>query len=135
VLQRAGLLEGRRGRHLAVHPATGRRFLRIDALVDERRDPLASTRAAARYLGILHDELGSWPLAITSYNHGPVGISRAVDEVGSRDIATIIRSYDGDAFGFASRNFYAEFLAALDVEGDHKTYFGDLSFPAPLQAP
>src|SRR6185369_4676107 len=114
-------------------PATGRRFLRIDALVDERRDPLASTRAAARYLGILHDELGSWPLAITSYNHGPVGISRAVDEVGSRDIATIIRSYDGDAFGFASRNFYAEFLAALDVEGDHKTYFGDLPFPAPLQ--
>jgi membrane-bound lytic murein transglycosylase D len=114
-------------------PATGRRFLRIDSLVDERRDPLASTRAAARYLGILYDELGSWPLAITSYNHGPVGISRAVDEVGSRDIATIIRRYDGNAFGFASRNFYAEFLAALDVEGDHQTYFGDLPFPAPIQ--
>ena len=114
-------------------PATGRRFLRIDGLVDERRDPLAATRAAARYLDILHDELGSWPLAITSYNHGPVGIARAVDEVGSRDIATIVRRYDGNAFGFASRNFYAEFLAALDVEGDHKTYFGDLPFPAPLQ--
>jgi membrane-bound lytic murein transglycosylase D len=114
-------------------PATGRRFLRIDALVDERRDPLASTQAAARYLGILYDELGSWPLAITSYNHGPVGIARAVEEVGSRDIATIVRRYDGNAFGFASRNFYAEFLAALDVEGDHKTYFGDLPFPAPVQ--
>jgi membrane-bound lytic murein transglycosylase D len=114
-------------------PATGRRFLRIDGLVDERRDPLASTRAAARYFAILYDELGSWPLAITSYNHGPVGISRAVDEVGSRDIATIIRNYDGNAFGFASRNFYAEFLAALDVEGDHRTYFGDMQFPAPLQ--
>lgn len=115
-------------------PSTGRRFLRIDALVDERRDPLASTRAAARYLAILHDELGSWPLAITSYNHGPNGIARAVEEVGSSDIATIVRRYDGNAFGFASRNFYAEFLAALDVEGDHKTYFGDLSFPTPLQA-
>ncbi len=115
-------------------PATGRRFLRIDGLVDERRDPLASTRAAARYLGILHDELGSWPLAITSYNHGPVGISRAVASTGSRDIAAIVRNYDGNAFGFASRNFYAEFLAALDVEGDHKTYFGELPFPAPLQA-
>ena len=115
-------------------PATGRRFLRIDGLVDERRDPLASTRAAARYLAILYDELGSWPLAITSYNHGPNGIARAVEEVGSRDIATIVRRYDGDAFGFASRNFYAEFLAALEVEGDHKTYFGELTFPAPLEA-
>jgi membrane-bound lytic murein transglycosylase D len=113
-------------------PATGRRFLRVDNLVDERRDVLASTRAAARYLRELHDDLGSWPLAITSYNHGPVGISRAVDEVGSRDIATIIRRYDGNAFGFASRNFYPEFLAALDVEGDHKTYFGDMPFPPPI---
>src|SRR5262245_42894584 len=114
-------------------PATGRRFLRIDGLVDERRDPLASTRAAARYLAILYDELGSWPLAITSYNHGPVGISRAVEEVGSRDIATIVRRYDGNAFGFASRNFYAEFLAALDVEGDHTTYFGDMPASPPIQ--
>lgn len=115
-------------------PSTGRRFMRIDALVDERRDPLASTRAAARYLAILHDELGSWPLAITSYNHGPAGIARAVDEVGSRDIAVIVREYGGKAFGFASRNFYAEFLAALDVESDVKTYFGDIPFPAPLRA-
>lgn len=114
-------------------PSTGRRFMRIDSLVDERRDPLAATRAAARYLGILYDELGSWPLAITSYNHGPAGIARAVTEVGSRDIDVIIREYRGDAFGFASRNFYAEFLAALDVEGDVERYFGPMHFPAPLE--
>ena len=114
-------------------PSTGRRFLRVDALVDERRDVLAATRAAARYLAELHDELGSWPLAITSYNHGPNGISRAVEEVGSRDIATIIRRYDGNAFGFASRNFYPEFLAALDVDGDVKTHFPDLTFPPPME--
>jgi membrane-bound lytic murein transglycosylase D len=114
-------------------PSTGRRFLRVDGLVDERRDVLAATRAAARYLAELHDELGSWPLAITSYNHGPNGISRAVEEVGSRDIATIIRRYDGNAFGFASRNFYPEFLAALDVDGEVKTHFPDLTFPAPIE--
>jgi len=114
-------------------PSTGRRFLRVDGLVDERRDVLAATRAAVRYLAELHDELGSWPLAITSYNHGPNGISRAVEEVGSRDIATIIRRYDGNAFGFASRNFYPEFLAALDVDGDVKTHFPDLNFPAPIE--
>jgi membrane-bound lytic murein transglycosylase D len=110
LLQRAGVLEGRRRRHLAVHP--GHR-----PALPARRQPRrrAARRArvdagAARYLRELHDDLGSWPLAITSYNHGPVGISRAVDEVGSRDIATIIRRYDGNAFGFASRNFYPEFL-------------------------
>lgn len=115
-------------------PATGRRFMRVDGLVDERRDPLASTRAAARYLTMLHDELGSWPLAITSYNHGPKGIARAIDEIGTTDIAVIAREYRGSTFGFASRNFYAEFLAALDVDGDHTAYFGEMPFPPALRA-
>src|SRR5437870_8702914 len=107
-------------------PATGRRFLRVDNLVDERRDPLFSTRAAGRFLAEMHGALGAWPLAITAYNHGPEGMARAVDQLGTTDIATIVRDYHGKAFGFASRNFYAEFLAALDVERDFRTYFGDL---------
>src|SRR5579862_760931 len=115
-------------------PATGRHFMRIDNLVDERRDPIASTRAAAQFLGRVHDMLGSWPLAITAYNHGPDGMARAVDEVGTSDIGRIVREYQGRAFGFASRNFYAEFLAALDVERDYQTYFGDLSVDPPLRA-
>ena len=44
-------------------PATGRRFMRVDALVDERRDPFASTRAAALYLREVHGPLNSWPLS------------------------------------------------------------------------
>src|SRR5207302_759238 len=114
-------------------PATGRHFMRVDNLVDERRDPIASTRAAAQFLDRVHDMLGSWPLAITAYNHGPDGVARAVGEVGSSDIGRIVREYQGRAFGFASRNFYAEFLAALDVERDYQTYFGDLSVDAPLR--
>ena len=115
-------------------PATGRRFMRVDNLVDERRDPLGSTRAAARYLAEMHDDLGGWPLAITAYNHGPQGISRAVDDVGSSDVATIISDYRGTAFGFASRNFYPEFLAALEIEADYEKYFGDLPVEPPLRA-
>jgi membrane-bound lytic murein transglycosylase D len=115
-------------------PATGRRFMRVDGLVDERRDPLASTRAAARFLAELHDHLGAWPLAITAYNHGPYGIARAVDAVGSSDIATIVRRYDGPAFGFASRNFYAEFLAALEVDRNHEAHFGKQPVEAPPRA-
>jgi membrane-bound lytic murein transglycosylase D len=114
-------------------PRTGRLFMRVDHLVDERRDPISSTHAAAQFLARMHDRLGSWPLAITAYNHGPEGIARAVDEVGSSDIATLIRDYHGNAFGFASRNFYPEFLAALEVEGDREKHFGDLPAEPPLR--
>jgi membrane-bound lytic murein transglycosylase D len=107
-------------------PKTGRRFMRVDNLVDERRDPLSSTRAAAQFLTRVHDMLDSWPLAITAYNHGPDGVARAVDEVGTTDIARIVRDYHGKAFGFASRNFYVEFLAALEVERDANKHFGEM---------
>src|SRR5437870_3411812 len=98
-------------------PKTGRLFMRVDNLVDERRDPISSTRAAARFLARVHDMLDTWPLTITAYNHGPQGVARAVSEVGTTDIATIVRDYHGKAFGFASRNFYVEFLAALAARG------------------
>jgi membrane-bound lytic murein transglycosylase D len=111
-------------------PGTGRLFMRVDNLVDERRDPISSTRAAARFLARVHDALDSWPLAITAYNHGPDGMARARDELGTADISTIVRDYRGPAFGFASRNFYAEFLAALDVEREWKH---DDSAEAPLR--
>jgi membrane-bound lytic murein transglycosylase D len=114
-------------------PKTGRLFMRVDNLVDERRDPLASTRAAAQFLGRVHDMLGSWPLAVTAYNHGPDGMARAAEEVGTTDIAAIVRDYHGKAFGFASRNFYVEFLAALDVEREYQKYFGDLPVDPPLR--
>ncbi len=115
-------------------PKTARGFIRVDNLVDERRDPIASTRAAAQFLGRIHDGLGTWPLAITAYNHGPQGMATAVRVTGTRDIDTIVREYQGRAFGFASRNFYAEFLAALDVERDYRTHFGDLPLDPPLRA-
>src|SRR5262249_1200748 len=105
-------------------PKTGRLYkLRVTKHVDERRDPIASTRGAARFLDQLHDNLGTWPLAITAWNHGPAGMARAVREVGTEDIAAIVQEYQSRSFGFASRNFYAEFLAALDVERHATAYF------------
>ena len=109
---------------------TGRLFLRIDEAVDERLDPFAATHAAARLLRRNHDRLGTWPLAITAYNHGALGVERAVKRLGTRDIGVIVERYDGRAFGFASRNFYAEFLAALDVARDAERHFGPLSLEA-----
>jgi len=113
-------------------PATGRLFMRIDTVVDERRDPLISSHAAARFLRQNYEKLGTWPLAISAYNHGPLGITRAVRATGTTDISTIVENYKGPAFKFASRNFYTEFLAALEVERNHARYFGPLNLEAPV---
>lgn len=107
-------------------PATGRRFMTVGSLVDERMDPETATLAAARFLKENYQVLGAWPLAITAYNHGPGGIARAVRETGTSDIGAIVERYRGPSFGFASRNFYAEFLAALDVDANAERYFGPL---------
>ena len=114
-------------------PVTGRQFMRIDGLIDERRDPLISAQAAAKLLKANYARLGTWPLAITAYNHGPAGMARAVRQVGSTDIVRIIRSYKSRTFGFASRNFYAEFLAAVEVEKNAADYFDTLKREAPLR--
>jgi membrane-bound lytic murein transglycosylase D len=113
--------------------STGRTYMQIGGVLDERRDPLRATRAAAQHLGANFETLGSWPLAITAYNHGCAGIARAVSDTGTTDIGTIVRRYHGALFGFASRNFYAEFLAALAVESSADRYFGPLEFDAPFR--
>lgn len=109
-------------------PVTGKRFMRIDYIVDERMDPYTSTSAAMSLLEYNYSVLGTWPLALTAYNHGAGGISRAVRETGTTDIEEIIANYRGRRFGFASRNFYPQFLAVVHVENNAERYFGDVSF-------
>ncbi len=110
--------------------ATGRRFMRIDHIVDERMDPYIASNAAMSLLEYNYSVLGTWPLALTAYNHGAGGIARAVRETGTTDIGTIVSDYRGRAFGFASRNFYAQFLAVIDVENNARQYFGDVRLNA-----
>ncbi len=113
--------------------STGKMYLRIDPSVDERNDPLAATWAAADLLTRNFEILNAWPLAITAYNHGAEGMARAVKELSTRNLATIIKSYKGKSFGFASSNFYSEFLAILEVEKDYRQYFGKLMVDKPLE--
>jgi membrane-bound lytic murein transglycosylase D len=105
-------------------PATARRYLRVDAAVDERLDPYKSSEAAAHLLQHNHSVLKSWPLAITAYNHGLSGVRRAVRETGTENLDEIVRTYEGPRFGFASRNFYAAFLVVVDVSENPERYFG-----------
>ncbi|MBU1699103.1 MAG: transglycosylase SLT domain-containing protein [Candidatus Eisenbacteria bacterium] len=112
---------------------TGQRYLRIGYDIDERKDVLIATHAAARHLKDNYDTLGSWPLAIIAYNHGAGGMSRAIEQLGTRDVETIIRHYKGRSFQFASRNFYIEFLAALEIAVNPELYFGPLPYRQPIK--
>ena len=104
--------------------STAQRFMRADYVVDERLDPYTATYGAMELLEYNHNALGSWPLALTAYNHGANGMARALRDVGSADIGRIIDEYKGPRFGFASRNFYPQFLAALEVDSNANKYFG-----------
>ncbi len=113
-------------------PSTGRLYMKVGRAVDERRDPLIASRAAAKLLKYNYRSTGSWPLAITAYNHGLGGVMRAIRVTGSRDMATIIRRYRSRNFGYASRNFFVELLAGLEVERDYRRHFGELRFEDPF---
>jgi membrane-bound lytic murein transglycosylase D len=108
--------------------ATGQRFMRIDHIVDERMDPYTATSAAMSLLEYNYSVLGTWPLALTAYNHGAGGIARAVRETETTDIEKIVANYKGRSFGFASRNFYAQFLAVNEVEKNAEEHFGAVRF-------
>lgn len=112
-------------------PATGKSYMRVDRLIDERRDPLESTRAAAAYLDQAYGYLGSWPLALTSYNYGQAGMARAVAEVGSSNLVDLIQRYNHPYWGFAPKHFYAEFLAAVEIGKNLSRYFPGIEQDAP----
>lgn len=114
--------------------STGLRYMQIDHIVDERRDPFMSTEAAAKLLSDNYEVIDSWPLAITAYNHGLAGMRRAVRQVGSDNIGQIIEEYESRSFGFASRNFYPAFLAALDVDRNAEEYFGPVAIDPPIES-
>jgi len=111
---------------------TGKQFLRVNRLVDERRDPIESTRAAASLLAQNYQALGNWPLALTAYNYGAAGLARAVAQIGSDNLVDLIRNYEHPYWGFAPKNFYAEFLAAVDIARSIEQYFPGLELHSPL---
>jgi membrane-bound lytic murein transglycosylase D len=110
---------------------TGKRFMEVGYVLDERRDPIRAAHAAAQLLKENYEKLGSWPLAVTAYNHGTAGMQKAKEKY--RTYENIFKYYHSRLFKFASRNFYSEFLAARSVADNYQTYFDDvvLDQPAP----
>lgn len=90
---------------------TGKDFMTINDVLDERYDPLLSTHAAAKLLKKNYKQLGSWPLALTAYNYGRPGMVRALNK--QKTYEKIFKNHRTGLFKFAARNFYSEFIAAL----------------------
>ncbi len=109
--------------------STGKRFMKVEYTLDERRDPILASHAAAKLLKENYDVLGSWPLAITAYNHGQTGMRRA--KLKNGDYPAIFKSYTSRTFKFASRNFYSEFLAARRIASNYQAYFGPVQLDQP----
>jgi membrane-bound lytic murein transglycosylase D len=105
-------------------------MMAVDYAIDERRDPIKATHAAARMLRHNYEKLGTWPLAVTAYNHGINGMMRA--KVAKGDYEKIFLEHESELFKFASRNFYSEFLAAREVAKNYKAFFGQLQMEPPV---
>ncbi|MDE2149595.1 MAG: LysM peptidoglycan-binding domain-containing protein [Gammaproteobacteria bacterium] len=113
-------------------PSSARIYMTLDQVEDDRRDPWTSTDAAARHLRDDYDALGQWPLAITAYNYGRTGLLRGLEQVHGSTLADLLARLDSPRFGFASRNFYAEFLAALRVSRQAERWFDALPKARPI---
>ena len=101
--------------------STGRMYgLKVNWYVDERRDPMKSTVAAAHHLRDLYDQFGSWPLALAAYNAGAGKISRAIQKTGTRDFWRIARTR---SIRRETREYVPKFMATTII-ATNPDYFG-----------
>lgn len=94
---------------------TGREYMQLNAVIDERWDPIIATESAAKYLKQAKTLLKEWPLAVTSYNYGRSGMKGLASAAGTNDFGVILAVSKGKRFGFAARNYYASVLAVLEI--------------------
>lgn len=112
-------------------PTTGKSYgLEINTLVDERRDPLLSTRAACRYLKDLYAIYNDWSLAIAAYNCGPGNVNKALARAGQNS-RTFWDIYD--YLPRETRGYVPAFIGASYAYAFHKQHGIELSqAPIPL---
>ncbi|AXP08754.1 transglycosylase SLT domain-containing protein [Campylobacter hepaticus] len=91
--------------------------LRIDAYVDERRDPVKSTYAAINYLKILKEEFGKWYLAFLAYNCGNAKLKQAIKQAKSDDLSVLLDP-DKKYLSLETRNFIRKILTFAFLAND-----------------
>jgi len=112
--------------------ATGKRYgLRVDSWVDERRDPILSTQAAAAYLKDLYLMFESWYLAASAYNAGEYKILRAIEELKTNNYWRISET---SQIRRETKDYIPKLIAAAIIaKNPHKYGFRDLSYQDPLE--
>lgn len=110
---------------------TGRGYgLKINSLVDERKNPEKATRAAARYFKSLYKAFESWPLVLASYNAGEHRVLRAIMRNHTRNFWTLALEKQ---LPKETRNYVPKFIAAVTICKDPKAYdFSDVEPAKPL---
>jgi membrane-bound lytic murein transglycosylase D len=111
--------------------STGRLYdLQISYWVDQRRDPILATKAAAAHLSDLYDEFGQWYLAAAAYNGGPTRVRRSISRSGSDDFWTLSqRRY----LRSETRNYVPKLIAAALIAKQPEHYgFFDISVAEPM---
>ena len=93
---------------------TGKRYgLEVNTLVDERRDPIKSSEAAAHYLSDLYDMFGDWSLAIAAYNCGEGNVQKAITRTGNQEGADFWSVYN--RLPRETRGYVPAFIAATYI--------------------
>ncbi len=96
---------------------TGRSYgLRSDWWYDDRRDPMRSSRAAAKHLKDLYESLGDWRLVLAAYNCGEARVKREIRRTGTRDFWKLRR------LPRQTRNYVPKFMAALEIAHKPEQY-------------
>lgn len=105
-------------------PSTGKDFdLRQNALRDDRRNIIESTRAALDFLQQLHDQFGDWQLALAAYNWGPGNVQRAIAKNEAAGLGTSYSDLDMPA---ETRNYVPKLQAVKNIIGDPKAFAAEL---------
>ena len=113
---------------------TARRYgLKVNYWVDERRDPVKSTYAAAKYLRDLYAEFNSWYLAAAGYNAGEVKIRRALARYGADDFWSISQRKRRYLKQETKQYVPKMIAAALIAKNPSKYGFDDIKYDAPLK--
>jgi peptidoglycan lytic transglycosylase D len=98
--------------------------------VDERFDPEKSTRAYARYMKFLYNQLGDWYLAMAAYDHGAGNIQRAVQRTGYADFWELYKRHE---LPVETQNYVPEILAAIIIANNPAQYgFDDVTLDPPV---
>jgi membrane-bound lytic murein transglycosylase D len=112
-----------------IMPYTAKGFMKKDPAFDLRNHPIEATKLAAKLFRNNYNMLKAWPLAVTGYNHGPAGVLRLTKRYKTRELGELVENVSSSkSFGFASRNFYASFLAILKIEAEAPKYFGQVQW-------